>query len=272
MTMRRRFTSPRTILRTGAAVACVAAALAGGPSHAQPGRGFDDRPPEGELTPERLRERIESRLAEVRSEEATLEDALAALDDGAPAQEVVRDIFRDRRRDDDRHEITDADLTPERREAMLAFLRETAPPLADRVERELEENPARSDEIFRRLAPRVLPQIELRERDPELFDLRAKAMRLDWRIRQAAWRSRFGEEAERESERRRLESLIAERVDATLEERALMLARFEKRIETMRAELDAERERREQIVAEKIAEIERGEFDRGRRGDGRRDR
>lgn len=242
-------------IRTTLAVVCVAAAgMTAGPAAAQPDRARVGAPSATDISPERLRARIESRLTELRAEEASLESALRSLDEGAPPPRVVREFFHEQRRGDAPREITDEDLTPQRREAMISFLRDTTPLIAERVERELANRPEQADAIFRRLAPRVLPQIELRERDPELFDLRARAMRLDWRIRQVAGKARSGDEEALDE----LESLIAERVDATLEERAVMLARFERRIESMREDLESERNRRDGIVAEKVAEIQRG--------------
>ncbi len=247
------------------AVACVAAVQFGAASLAQPGGG----PPRGDqdrggqrFDGENLRERLEARLAETRREEAALQNALEALDRGEPAPQVVRGLMRDPReqrgfgdRDAQDRSIDPAELTPERREQILNFLRETAPPLAERVERELRENPDQADRIYGRLAQRVIPEIELRERDPEMFEIRLQSMRLDWRIRQAAFRSRNNQDGEG---RDALLALVRERVDLTIRERAMMLDRFEKRIERMREELDAEMSRRDEIVAEKVDELERG--------------
>lgn len=241
------------------AVACVAAVQLGAATLAQPGggppRGEQDRPGQ-RFDGGDLRARLEARLAETRREEAVLQNALEAIDRGEAPPQIVRGLMRDRadRGDDDR-QFDPAELTPERREQILAFLRETAPPLAERVERELRENPDQADRIYGRLAPRVIPEIELRERDPEMFEIRMQSMRLDWRIRQAAFRSRNNREGEGHDA---LLALVRERVDLTIRERALMLDRFEKRIERMRTELDAELARRDEIVAEKVDELERG--------------
>jgi hypothetical protein len=285
-------TKPRSLVvrlvSTSAAVACVTAALLAGEAGAQPRRADAPPPPPPSQveSADRMRERVEARLAEVRKEEALLQDALRALDQGEPPASVFRDVMRGAR--DERFErfgdgpderpIELGELTPERRSEIMAFINEMTPQLGERIERELEENPDRADAIFMRLAPRVLPQIELRERDPELFDLRAASMRLDWQIRAGAMAMRRaqGEEATAEA-RERLKGLIAQRVDLTIKERALMIDRFERRVASMREDLAKERERSDAIVEEKLGEIERGEFrgpdDRDRRGGppGRRD-
>lgn len=272
-------TKPRSFLcrliRAGAAAACVSAALLAGEAGAQPRR--DTPPPPQAESADRMRERVEARLREIRNEEAILQDALHALDKGEPPAGVLRDVMRAAR--DERFErfgdgpderpVDLAELTPEKRAAILNFVRETTPQLAERIEGELEENPDRADAIFLRLAPRVLPQIELRERDPELFDLRAASMRLDWQIRAGAMAMRRaqGEQATADA-RARLKGLVAQRVDLTITERALMIDRFQRRIASMREELAGERERRDAIVDKKLSEIERGEF----RGPDERDR
>ena len=286
-------TKPRSfvvrLVGASAALACVSASLLAGEPDVQPTRG--DPPPSQVEPGERMRERVEARLAEVRKEEALLQDALRSLDNGEPPAGVLRDAMRGAREErvgrwgegPPEREVDLEDLTPERRAEILAFVNETTPQLGERIARELEDNPDRADAIFMRLAPRVLPQIELRERDPELFDLRAASMRLDWQIRAAAIGMRRADEGEPKAEARdRLKALIAQRVDLTMKERALMIDRFERRVASMREELAQERERRDSIVEEKLGEIERGEFrgpdERDRRGghpdrrDGRPDR
>jgi hypothetical protein len=245
------------------AAACVAAVLLGTPAMAQPDRRPDDAP---RLAPrmdgEGLRARLEARLAETRREEAALQEALTAIDNGEPPPQVMRDLMRDsRERGGEDRPIDPAELTPERRAQILNFLRETTPQLADRVERELRDRPDQADRIYARLAPRVIPQIELRERDPELYGIRADSMRLDWRIRQAAITARNAPASARAESRGVLLALVRERVDLAIRERALMLDRFEKRIEGMREDLQSERDRRDEIVAEKVDELERGVAD-----------
>lgn len=254
------------------AATCVAAMPLGapGPALAQPARHAappGERPADGALSPDRVRDRIESRLSELRAEEAMLQGALKELDSGEPPMRVARELFRHAREEragpfeggpDDR-EVDPAELTAEKRAAMLAFLRDATPQLAERVERELKANPERADEIYLRMAPRVLPQMELRERDPDLFDLRAKSMRLDWQIRAAAVRLRGTEGDERDAARESLSALVRERVDLTLRERALMLDRFERRLADMRKGLADERARQDQIIAEKVDELMNGD-------------
>lgn len=250
------------------------ASLFTSPSLAQPRR--EGPPPTQAESAERMRNRVEERLEEIRKEATILEEALRAIDEGEPPMRVLRDLVREERdqgvgrfgdRDDER-EIDIADLTPERRAEILNFVKEMTPTLGERIERDLRDNPERADMIYMRLAPRVLPQIELRERDPELFDIRAESMRLDWQIRGAAIGMRRAEGEEAGPARERLKSLIGQRVDLTMKERALMIDRFEQRIATMREELAKERERRDAIVEEKVADIERGEM-RGPEGERR---
>jgi hypothetical protein len=243
------------------AAACVAAMLLGTPASAQPDRRPDDAQRTApRMDGEGLRARLEARLAETRREEAALQEALTAIDNGEPPPQVMRELMRDSRepRGDEGARVNPEDLTPERRAQILKFLRETAPPLADRVERELRERPDQADRIFGRLAPRVIPQIELRERDPELFAIRVESMRLDWRIRQAAVAARNAAPSARSEARDALLQLVGDRVDLAIRERALMLDRFEQRIEGMREDLQSERERRDEIVAEKFDDLERG--------------
>lgn len=208
-----------------------------------------------------LRERIRARLEQTVAQEGALRDALAALDRGEDPRTVAQDLFR--RAHDEREpgppprEVTLDELTPEKRQEILAFVREVMPQLGARVDRELDENPDRADEIFLRLAPRVLPQIELRAKDPEMFDLRAESMRLDWRIRQAALRAHEAPDADREVAVDALRALVGERIDLTLRERALMIDRFEARLAEMRAELETDRANRDALVNEKVRELER---------------
>lgn len=256
--------------------------LCGASAAAQPGREGPpparDRsedatlPGPATMSADALRERLERRLLELQQEEAAIVRAQAELQRGASPGEVMRGLMRDRAfgaaerlRDGPgprgAQEPAEVEYDPQRLREMLRFLRETAPQIADRVEAEIVDDPERAEQVYRRMAPRMLPQMEMRERDPELFTLRADSMRLDWQIRQAAQRVQRVRSAnqppagELDAANNALRGLIAQRIDLTARERAVMIDRLERRVAEMRRELEESPRGREEQVEQIYQEV-----------------
>ena len=279
--MRTTTTSRLTLL------AACAAALACSAAFAQPG-GRDQARRSGQPTPaaaqeqpslapainaEILTERLDRRLAEIQKEEAAITRAKAELGRGAPVGEVMRSLMRDRvfamgermREGPGAHAhdepAQNLEYDAQRLREMMRFLRDTAPQIAERVEAEILDNPDRAEQVYRRMAPRLLPQMEMRERDPEMFSLRTDSMRLDWQIRQAAQRvqrlsgaaSPPAEEVARANTA--LRDLVEQRVDIANRERALMVDRLEQRVASMRAELKESADERDAEIDQKVREL-----------------
>lgn len=269
-------------MRTTAFFALAACALVCSVAFAQPGRADQRRPdaPAREpdalapaINPEILVARLDRRLEEIQKEEAAITRAKAELGRGAPVGEVMRSLMRDRvfamgerMRDGPggrAHEepAQNLEYDAQRLREMMRFLRDTAPQIAERVESEILDNPDRAEQVYRRMAPRLLPQMEMRDRDPEMFALRADSMRLDWQIRQMAQRVQRinaasnppAEESARANEA--LRELVAQRVDLAQRERALMVDRLEQRVASMRAELKESAADRDAEVDQKVREL-----------------
>ena len=224
------------------------------------------------MTAEALRERLDRRLLELQQEEAAIVRAQSELQRGVAPGEVMRTLMRDRAftaverfRDGPgprgQEEHAEVEYDPQRLREMMRFLRETAPQVAERIEAEILDNPDRAEQVYRRMAPRMLPQMEMRERDPEMFSIRAESMRLDWQIRQVAQsvrRVNAASDAPAEESARVnaiLRELVAKRVDIAQRERALMIDRLEQRVASMRADLTTSAADRDSEVDQKVREL-----------------
>lgn len=224
------------------------------------------------MTAEALRERLDRRMLELQQEEAAIARAQSELQRGVAPGEVMRTLMRDRAftaaerfRDGPgprgQEEHAEVEYDPQRLREMMRFLRETAPQVAERIEAEILDNPDRAEQVYKRMAPRMLPQMEMRERDPEMFSIRAESMRLDWQIRQGAQRvqrlraAQSPPAGELDAADAALRDLISQRIDLTARERTIMVERLERRVAEMRRELDASPQSREAQVGQIYQEV-----------------
>ena len=201
---------------------------------------------------------------------------------GGPEDPPTRDAFDGPRGGEGR--APDGRRQRPDREAVLSVLRDIDPALAERAEalgegrglrggrergRPGEGRGPRGDrggDDARGLLPRAARLAVLRERDPALYDLRVRDIRLERETEAlAAEARRVRRDASVEDPEDRVEDLheeLEERVEAHFELRqeirAAELERMQERLERLREDLDRREDDRDELVAQRVAEL-RGE-------------
>ncbi len=234
---------------------------------------------------DRLRARLERRLAEYRRFTAELEAGIARLNDGAPPGEVAaaleslaqsirpgEALLRDRTsqegpgtrggppRDrsgpegdrafpDREGRPRDGAIEPVR---LLEILKEASPEFAARIETLRGTDPEAADRMIGRMGPRLREALQAREQDPELFRLRVNEIRSGIELFDAA---RAYGQAVRSADPAAItaaESSLTEAANTHFDVRVAMQERemqsLAARIEELRAELDRKKSERQSMV------------------------
>lgn len=270
--------------RSALAMLVISLGLASG-VRAQP----TEPPPKDAVDPARVRARFERRLEEVRALEKRLSDALARLDQGADADEVMRDVpmrdlwgreqdpegrgnpewrgDRDRggdrggERDRGRPEPPDREGPPRASpEEVQRFIDEFAPRLAERINRVRAESPTMADRLLERMRPRVGELLQTQRDDPSFFEVRrddflASIMMIE-AGRELGEARRSGDEAKISAARDQARGAIAQSVDARRRVQEAELARLERRLQSLRDEIAQDAQRRDAIIDERLADLE----------------
>lgn len=253
------------------------------------GVGALAQPEEPRFSPERLRERLEGRLADLEEERARIEGAIAKLDEGAGGMEVMRELRPDRMDGPPEWEGPErgpgdgardgAPLTEAEKERVRAFIEEQNPQMAARLRELRETRPELAERLLERATPRIRELMRLREENPELFGLRTRSMRLGLELREAAMTAHRLIDAEGEASASALaamaevERLVRERAEVEVSVRRAELDALERRLERLRAEVegagdgvDALVEREMDRIRQRMREGEPGSRRGGREG------
>jgi hypothetical protein len=267
------------------------------------GEGAERDP--GMFDPAAMKARLERRLEEVTREQTRIREALEKLSKGEAIGELERGMQPGRRpgrfdgprgerpegqdedrgprggkpdgpRDEGRPERgphTDGgksdsmrgEPSPEEREQMMAVLREAMPGLAKRVEEAQKTDPEAGRRLLGRWAPRLREAIQLREREPKLFELRVSELREGWKVLEAARNARDlartshdGEDkvAERRAKaQEELKSALAGQFDARLALQSHEVQMLSKRLEELNKRLAEQRASREDRIKETAERI-----------------
>lgn len=169
----------------------------------------------------------------------------------------------------------DRPLTPEERERVMAFLRETMPSMAERFLSLTASDPEAADRMLSRMLPRLREASRLREEDPELFTLKGDELRTGVEVIGAARALRASQNApagtERDaaiaSARAALREAVTRQIDARLRVQEHELAVLMRRVESLQADLLRRQAGRDAAIAETLERVERGPGAR----DGRRE-
>jgi len=278
------------------------------PQHEHPPRDRAQR--SIDTQPEVFRARLASMLEQLEASTERLRGAIETLDAGGSVDEAIQKLggpMRARRLaemwtqwgrpggEGDRPIRPGADTRPPQRspgngmanqargpwdardvssEEILAFLHEHAPQLAARLDRLRQDDPQRVESFIARLRPRVAEILSTRAHDPELAELLVRDFRVGMLVSDVGGgyaRALAAGEEERAAElREELRTLAAEQVDLRLARREHEIARLLRRLESLQAEVEAQRNTREQLIDEIIERAGRAR-PRGAGGD-RRDR
>ena len=276
-----------------ASLAGAAAADAAQPEAAAqtPAKTSDQRPAAREgrepIDRDRLRARLQRRLEETRKATTELEGTIRRLDDGAPVGEIAGEIERlaqslrsgdgSLRLGNGREEGRsgpDGDRTSrfsEMREGrqpregrggdapidtarMMALLKEAAPEFAARVESLRAANPEAGERMLNRMAPRLRDALQVRAKDPELFELRVTEIKSGIEMLEAARAFRAaadGTDATATATARAALDLAAERqFDARVATQEREMHSLEARVEEIRGQLARKKSERDAMVSE----------------------
>ncbi len=236
--------------------------------------------PDRAIDPAVIRERLERRAAELEGELARLHEAIGAVDEGAPPQDVFRilrppmpegrpDGFnaRDKRHDwrpqggpNDRRPMGGmGPMTPEERERIVEFVKVNMPRIAERLEQLQTDRPEVAERVLQGLRDRVAEFRRLAEENPEAIGTRLDALRTDMEIRHVAMEfveaRRADDQAAVNEARTALEGLVAERVEISLKERERELVILRERIDRLQAEIAEASANPQEIAARRLDEL-----------------
>jgi len=155
------------------------------------------------------------------------------------------------------------ELSAEQRERALAVLRDVNPRLAEKMEEALKSDKAsRAERMLARMSPRLLEMDQIKQRDPEAYELRVAdnrakldTIRIAGKLRRAKANGETDDAAQYETELR--ENLDKHfEIRQRLREKELQL--LEQRIERMRVELKEHRAKKQQLIEQSLTRIRDG--------------
>lgn len=156
-------------------------------------------------------------------------------------------------------------LTDEQAEAALEVLGELYPDTGERMWRNWEENPNEVRRMLERRFPRVRYLVALRERNPEMYELRISDLQLTRQTQQLGKELRHARKQEDpdddaiEELEDELEEAVEEHFEVRQELREMELEALHDRIEQMEDQLkDRSRDRRE-LIEQRLLELAGGE-------------
>ena len=160
-----------------------------------------------------------------------------------------------------RHGGADMKPTAEQLQQHLDVLEQINPDLAQRVREHLERNPQRVRMLMQEQWPRLRRLVELKQRDPEMFELVVRDQRLERRTHELAEQYRQardeGRQEEAEQLQQQLEDSLREHFDVRQTMRERELARLEQRLEEMRQRIQQRREARDELIEQRLEYLTR---------------
>lgn len=240
----------------------------------------EGRPGDLESNPRVLRARLQMRLEETRRLEVRLQEAIARLDKGEGADQVLKDVENLQGRPDLRPDFKDSQkpLTKQERDELFTFLKEHMPRAADRLKPGADHAEV-TDRVLSRFAPRIREVLVLKNSDPKLFTFRVDEMRATFDVLASA-RDLGTAVREKKADAEttavaEIKDAVARRFDAQLAAQRLELESLGGRMESLKAEIDRRSANRDAAVAEESAktidrarkfEAGRGNREKGDRG------
>lgn len=249
----------------------------------------DQRPADNDA----IRARLERRLRLTREVQRHYEAAIAAFDEGKSLEDLSPEIQRTLRRGEgdwlrtmeqprlgmDRPASPDrpgqARLAPARRERILRFLEEQFPEMARRFKEASHGDPREVDKLIGRLGPRVGELIDLREREPELYEFRLAELRAGLELVQASQRidrmMRADEPDPLQVERARqaLHDILDRQFEARLHAQEHELHKLSAQLDGLRKAIEQQKTHRQTMIDEHVDQLMNRLAQRARRPEGR---
>lgn len=172
----------------------------------------------------------------------------------------------------------DGPLTSDQRQAIRDFLRSASPGMLPMIERLERDDPAEAEKRFAEMLPRVRFLIEMREREPELYNLKLQDIRLGRESVEAARRlaeldkrGPGAEPGEITGQSDRLRTALSEQYDVRGQILAHEVSRLQERQAEVAKEIQGRPARRDEVVQKMMSTLVEREKQRMERrgGDGR---
>lgn len=154
------------------------------------------------------------------------------------------------------------DLGPEDRERMRKTLEEEFPRIHARLIALGPDAAPDAERMFMRLLPRLRELHDLRERDPEMADIRRRELQATFDIAAASralrdlWRAEVRDEAAISARRAELRQAFADAFDARSDSQALEIGRLNERVDSLEKELADRRANRDALIDDQLERLE----------------
>ncbi|MBN2563210.1 MAG: hypothetical protein JXQ75_19985 [Phycisphaerae bacterium] len=169
-------------------------------------------------------------------------------------------------------------VTPEMIDWAMEVIKAKLPEFHVRLERYRQEDPERFEQTMREVLPVVMEYTRVRDRDPEVAETIVEEFKIEARLRELSrtYRREKGDPEERARIEEEIERLVGEQLELRFRRQAALLEDFhrrlqrqQERLERRRARLNEEIERRDELVAQRVAEVKMGKMRDGARRLGR---
>ncbi len=171
--------------------------------------------------------------------------------------------------------VADRPPTDEERAAMREFLRVGQPRLFEAFQELEERDPEEAKRKLVEMFPRVRPLLEMRQKDPQMFELRMKDLRNGREAMESArWLAQQEQEGsgagsdDRAKRRESMRAALLNQFDARTEIHRRELERQSERLTLARADLETRAAERDRSIELEMAKMIEREQERLRRGDG----
>jgi len=159
-------------------------------------------------------------------------------------------------------------FTSEREAAALTFIGLHHPEMAELLRQLKSTTPAEYKREVRVLFRSSETLAELRERDPELYELELRAWILDSRIRLLAARLSM---APSESVEQELRQALSEQIDVRIAQQTLTRRRLESRLADLNMQIERLEENRDEQIEKRMKSLLSGKYPRGKSASKNRD-
>jgi hypothetical protein len=152
-------------------------------------------------------------------------------------------------------------MTAEQLEDALEVVAAYEPDAAARLKNLIEENPEDAQRLIQRHFPAVRFLVQLKERDPEMYEMRMRDLKLNresWRaakaLREAKAKDELSWERKRELEEQ-VESLVKEHFEVRQAIRERELQKLRDRIEELEEQLDKRSDDRRDLIEQRVEQL-----------------
>ncbi len=166
----------------------------------------------------------------------------------------------DRDRDGDgRHSHYQLPMSEKQIDEALALLKKVRPALAQRLAQVRDESPQRVGWLIEHRFPHLRYLLELKENDPDMYELRVDDVRLSYESQDLAEQYRQAQKDNNHRQvrelRSKLEKLVESHFEVRQKIRQLELKRLEQRIEDLREQIEKRDDDRDELVEQRLGEL-----------------